>query len=454
MLRPWGMWVRRFVIGAALMATLVMDDSGALAQEPCAGDCDGNGTAAINELVLIVNIALGSQPASACPFGLCEGAPTDISCLIGAVNHTLDGCPAVATSAGIVFNGEANRLAAYQPGPQFEKQVVVPSDNDAPGVGRDMNGQICFTRGPQGQIRFIAGEDTDQGASHATAGWGLFELSGSQVGEFDWEQLGKLLPTYQPPTDIAENYGCGFLSDGRLLTTDVGNQAGGPANGQLIIWFPPFENGFPPSRPIPYCKLDIAIATAQQIAIDAQDRVYVSSARPGAGAGVYRYTGPFPTSNTPEGGCDGTDSTGAPMATGIEKELVIPVDNDAGLITPSGVVIQPDGGFYVGSVLNGVIAEYDADFQFVRKVLDPPVLGLPIPTGHPLGIGLASDGTLYFADIGLVGGSCGICPGDGTGTVRRIRFIDGEPQPPEIMATGLNFPDGIGILEATPGTTR
>jgi hypothetical protein len=439
------------VVATALTALLAAHDTAARAQQSCAGDCNGDGRVAINELVLGVNIALGSQPESACPIGLCVEGPIGIPCVIFAVNNALYGCPPLPTSAGIVFNGEANRLAAYQPGPQFEKQVVVPSDRDAPGVGRDMNGQICFTRGPQGEIRFIAGEDTDQGASHATAGWGLFDLTGSSVGEFGFEQLGKLVPTYQMG-DAAENYGCGFLSDGRLLTTDVGNQAGGPATGQLIIWFPPFENGFPPSQPVPYCKLDIAIATAQQIAIDAQDRVYVSSARPGAGAGVYRYSGPFPTSNTPADGCDGTDSTGAPMATGIEKELVIAVDMNGILLTPSGVVIKPDGGFYVGSVVNGVIAEYDAGFTYVRKVLDPPVLGLPIPTGHPLGIGLASDGTIYFADIGLVGGSCGICPGDGTGTVRRIRFVDGQPQAPEIMGRGLDFPDGIGILELTSGT--
>lgn len=453
MLRPWGTRVRRLSAGAALVALLTARQAAALPQDTCAGDCDADAEVVVNELIVLVNIALGNSQISSCVWGLCGSATVDISCLVGAVNHALGGgCESVATTAAIVFNGEANRLAAYQPGPRFAKQVVIPSDRDAPGVGRDLNGQICFTHGPQGQIRFIGGEDTNQGASHATAGWGLFELTGSQLGDFGFEQLGKLLPTYQTTEDGAENYGCGFLSDGRLLTTDVGNQAGGPPNGQLIIWFPPFENGFPPSQPIPYCKLDIAIGTAQQIAIDAQDRVYVSSARPDAGAGIYRYSGPFPTSNTPEGGCDGTDSTGAPMATGIQKELAIPVDPDANLITPSGVVIKPDGGFYVGSVLNGVIAEYDADFTFVRKVLDPPVLGLPIPTGHPLGIGLASDGTIYFADIGLVGGSCGVCPGDGTGTVRRIRFIDGQPQPPEIMGSGLDFPDGIGILEVTPGT--
>jgi len=33
--------------------------------------------------------------------------------------------------------------------------------------------------------------------------------------------------------------------------------------------------------------------------------------------------------------------------------------------------------------------------------------------------------------------------------VRRIRFVDGEPQPPEVMADGLAYPDGIGIYQPT-----
>ncbi|MET0739451.1 MAG: hypothetical protein ABW035_14335, partial [Acidimicrobiales bacterium] len=39
----------------------------------------------------------------------------------------------------------------------------------------------------------------------------------------------------------------------------------------------------------------------------------------------------------------------------------------------------------------------------------------------------------------------GFGPGEGTGHVRRILFVDGEPQPPETVASDLAFPDGIGI---------
>ena len=167
-------------------------------------------------------------------------------------------------------------------------------------------------------------------------------------------------------------------------------------------------------------------------------------ARPASG----RYTGPFPTSDTADGGCGRVDATGAPLVSEgrITKERFIP--GDGNIQTPGGVVLLPGGGFYVASVVNGVIAEYDADGKFVRRILSPPRPGVPAETGNPIGLGLASDGTLYFSDIGLQlypGG--GIGPGDNLGTVRRIRFVNGVPQPPEIMNQGLNFPDGMGILE-------
>jgi hypothetical protein len=459
-----GRCVRGLVMCAVLLwaATGGRTPAWAAAADVCNGDCDGSGAVTVDELITAVNIALGTSQASACAafdatcgqLGLC------ISQLVGAVNNALNGCPMV-TTAGIVFNGEGNRLHAIQPGPGFPEQVVIPSNADVPGgFGRDLNAQICFTRGPAGQVRFIGGEDTNQGPVHTSAGWGFFELTGTEVGQFQFQEIGKMIPTYQQTADEAENYGCGFLSDGRLLTTDVGNQAAGMGNGQLIIWFPPLDNGANytetgvfPTMPAHYCKLDIAIGTAQQIAIDAQDRIYVSSSRPngaGAGSGVYRYTGPFPSSDTPEGGCDGTDDTGAPMATHVTKEIFI--SDAVNLPTPSGVVIKPDGNFYVASVLNGVIAEIDPDGHPVRTVLRPDRPGLPIPTGSPLGIGLASDGTIYYADIGLVIGRGGVGPGNMTGSVRRIRFVNGQPQPPETMATGYDFPDGIGVLEFPTGS--
>jgi hypothetical protein len=337
----------------------------------------------------------------------------------------------------LVFNGEANRLNAYAPELDDEKQTVIQARSQDPN-GWDINAQICFD--PDGSRRFIAGEDTGQ--PNPPQGWGFFQLNGSFIGGLSATRIGKLTPTYQGSMNNAENYGCGFLSDGRLVTTDIGNQAAGAGNGQLIIWFPPFDR-----FDVEYCKLDIAIGTAGQVYVDPRDRIYLTSARDNPG--VYLYPGPFPTSNTAAGGCGRRDSTGAPLADDLNKQLFIPASGD--IPTPNAVIPSPDGGFYVSSVLNGVIAEFDRNGSFVRRVLEPPageMLGPnPFSTGSPLGLGITRDGTIYYADIGLVLRNGNIGPGDGTGTVRRLRFVGTTPQAPETLDSGLDFPDGIGILE-------
>jgi hypothetical protein len=344
----------------------------------------------------------------------------------------------------IVFNGQGNDLDAYDGAPPFNTQKLFTNANDDPENGLDINAQICFWD-DDGTTRFITGEDTGQ--PDPPAGWGIFDLEGDAVGELEATQVGKLTPTYQPGAD-PENYGCGLLDDGRLVTTDIGNQALGDATGQLIVWFPPFD-----SRDVAYCKIDISIATAQSIFIDADDNIFVASSRGASAdepAGVYKFTPPFPTGPDAAGGCDSTDPTGAPMTTDVRKELWIETSAETGLATPAGLAPTPDGGLYVSSVFNGVINEYGPDGEFVRTILQPPdgeTLGAePFSTGTPLGIGVAPDGTLYYADIGIVvveGELPG--PGDGTGSLRRIVFVDGDPQPPETMTTDLSYPDGIGV---------
>jgi hypothetical protein len=335
----------------------------------------------------------------------------------------------------IVFNGEGNNLNAYAADPPFTKQTVIRNHDDDPN-GLDINAQICFF--PGGSKRFVAGEDTGQ--PNPPQGWGIFQLRGNRVGKLSARKIGKLTPTYQPSESNAENYGCGFLSDGRIVTTDIGDQASGPANGQLIVWFPPFD-----STEVRYCKLDVGIATAGGILVDGRNRLYVPSGRPPT-AGVLRYSGPFPTSDTARGGCGEKDGTGAPMASSVKKGQFIGLGN--GLAAPIAIARAPKNGFYVSSVISGIINEYDASGAYIRAVLQPPpdeTLGeRTFSTGTPLGIGVGPDGTLYYADIGITITSERIGPGP-EGSVRRIRFVDGAPQPPETMGTGLAFPDGIGV---------
>jgi hypothetical protein len=84
--------------------------------------------------------------------------------------------------------------------------------------------------------------------------------------------------------------------------------------------------------------------------------------------------------------------------------------------------------------------------SYVVSWCRPPGRGArPFSTGTPLGLGVGPDGTLYYADPGLVGSEGRLVPKLRAGTIRRINFVGGAPQPPEIVDTGLQAPYGIGI---------
>jgi hypothetical protein len=336
----------------------------------------------------------------------------------------------------IVLSTEGNNLNAYEPDPPFRKQTVIRTAADDPD-GLDINGQVCMLPADSGQRRFVAGEDTGQ--PERTPGWGIFELEGETVGELEASEVGRLVPTYQ--TDGPENYGCGVLSDGRIVTTDIGNQATGPPTGQLIVWFPPFD-----TDGVAYCKLDVALPTPGGIHV-VDDVVYLAAAR-APGNGIVRYDAPFPTSADAAGGCGRVDGTGAPLADEVHRQPFIPADEH--VATPNAVVGAPDGGFYVSSAFTGVLAEYDDSGRFVRTLVAPPAgeqLGAePYSTGAPIGMGVdPTTGAIYWADL-AIGITDGIGPIDGAGTVRRITFdAAGSPRPVETLDEGLDFPDGIGI---------
>ena len=354
----------------------------------------------------------------------------------------------------LLYSPEGNRLRRYDvdtfdAGPLREDVLIESAELD-PG-GRDVNGSICPL--PDGSGRFVAGEDTGQ--PHPPAGWGVFEADGSQVG--------KLTATYF--TDGPEPFGCAFTPDGLLFTTEVGNQAFGPFNGQLILWFPPYQ-GFPgppgayPASDAPstnFCKIATSIGTASGVATDELGRVYVASPRQGA---VLRFSPPFPTGPDAAGGCGRTDALGSPLADAdrVNREVFLRSAAQAG--TPTGLARAPGGNWYVASVLTGQIAEFDPDGAFVRMIVQPrpdeTVLELPLSTGHPQSVVVDARGVLYYADLDLVGSLFVAEPGP-DGKVRRVVFdAAGNPGPPEVLRGGLAFPDGLGLLPGNfePGEWR
>ena len=136
-------------------------------------------------------------------------------------------------------------------------------------------------------------------------------------------------PTSPRPATPRTTAAASCATDGCSPPTS-GTRRRATADGQLIVWFPPFD-----SRQVRYCKLDVGIATAGQIYVDDQDRIYVASARPGnPSTGVLRYTGPFPTSGDAAGGCGKKDATGAPMADSVSREPFVAAVPPSSLRTP------------------------------------------------------------------------------------------------------------------------
>ena len=107
-------WVRG-VLAAALLALAAQP-----AAAQCGGDCNGDGTVAINELITGVNIALGSAAVSTCgSFDVNGNDGVEINELVLAVNAALEGCPAAACTPQ-----PGGRCVEIAPGPDAQDEIL------------------------------------------------------------------------------------------------------------------------------------------------------------------------------------------------------------------------------------------------------------------------------------------------------------------------------------------
>jgi hypothetical protein len=60
---------------------------------PCAGDCNDDGTVTVDEILTMVNIALGNTPVTACDVGDANhDGQVAVDEILTAVNNALNGC--------------------------------------------------------------------------------------------------------------------------------------------------------------------------------------------------------------------------------------------------------------------------------------------------------------------------------------------------------------------------
>ena len=79
--------------GALLIATVVSGWCAAAPGQMCVGDCDGNGSVGVTQLLVVVNVALGNAELAACTAGDANGdGQITVDEILVAVNNALTGC--------------------------------------------------------------------------------------------------------------------------------------------------------------------------------------------------------------------------------------------------------------------------------------------------------------------------------------------------------------------------
>jgi len=93
-----------------LVATLAPARAGG--QPVCSGDCNGDGTVTVDEIIVVVNIALGSANVSTCEAGdVNQDGQITVNEILVVVNNSLNGCSTTPTpsptpgSTGVVVKG-------------------------------------------------------------------------------------------------------------------------------------------------------------------------------------------------------------------------------------------------------------------------------------------------------------------------------------------------------------
>lgn len=401
----------------------------------------------------------------------------------------------------IKADGTWDRKVFIDPDPVMGSQgnTITPAR-----VGRHVNGQLCFfpsSSGPSFASKFVISDDTYREACVETGsqpvqarcaisdpdaaeyvgkdgdGWGVFNADGTWTGrviQTEGFSCNEVTKTCFQPIGTVDPQGCAFDTAGNFFGTDVNAGAIGVAKGALIVFFN--NGGSVQDNYKDYCIVARGLGAPGMPVVDDDGAIIFTEAttsdgplgpfaeftgrdefRANAGRVLkFSFTPPLTTSD-----CNLTthelNSTGAAK---VQQSMFMSFPED-GVITPESITRVPEGRefggplanaphYYVGSVLlPPVINEYDSSGRFVRNIV-PPFL-----PKNPIGMGVGSDGTLYYAELSLGPNMKNNDPetldpfSTGCGQVSRVRFVAGVPLLPELLQNNLAFPDGVTVVDSS-----
>jgi hypothetical protein len=115
---------------------------------PCVGDCGTDGQVTVDEILTMVNIALGNAPVSDCEAGDANGDhQITVDEILAAVNYALSGCPAQPSPTATGQVAPTNTPHAGTPTPTKTGQVATPTGSPGatpggPSVARRAAGAV------------------------------------------------------------------------------------------------------------------------------------------------------------------------------------------------------------------------------------------------------------------------------------------------------------------------
>ena len=313
---------------------------------------------------------------------------------------------------------------------------------DPTGHGNDVNGQLCTITQSDGSVRYVMGEDSDQDSlpKGVAQGWGIFEPTGGPAGP--WTLRDKIVAPYRLNDNdhLPDNTGCKASADGEhLFLVDLGVGAFDvPGVGSLFIVYRDANGDF--SHDSPICVLANDLTTAGYIEEHPDGSVLVPESGRSSGGSVSRFSPPFPA----EGDTAACDAYRASHGVDQRPNFIQPLFplpfNPLAYVPIS--IVERRGHFLVGNVVPGLIIEVDDEGVMTRPVVllqGPGVAGMAVDKA----------GNLYWANLGLIPCPSVLCPGPATGTVWKLPFapILDLPLLPIPMNLGLQFPEGVGIVE-------